>query len=171
MPLAMSPPLHRTPVTERRREHKEIELLEGIAETLEGIEFLLVDLVAILGRPQSTTAVLSTSGGTMATTAVLTFTQADGATPGPPPHGDGSGLTVSFSSDNPAVSVGTATASGDTATASISGTEAFNLSAVVANISGAELLDDDGVTPFVQPSSIAVAASTPQTTTAVLSTE
>jgi hypothetical protein len=107
----------------------------------------------------------------MATEAILTFTESDGVTPGPPPTGDGSGITVTFSSDNPAVTVGAAARSGDTATAPITGTEAFNLSAVVANTSGAALLDNDGTTPFVQPTSIPVAATTPQTTTAVLSTQ
>jgi hypothetical protein len=71
------------------------------------------------------------------------------------------------------VTIGTATGSGNTATAPITGTAAFNLSAIVANVSGAPLNDNDGVTAFVQPSPIAVAASTPvdQAVTAVLSTE
>jgi hypothetical protein len=107
----------------------------------------------------------------MATEAILTFTESDDKTAGPPPTGDGSGIVVTFSSDNPAVTIGAATASGDTATAPITGSAAFNLSAVVANTSGAPLLDNDGKTPFVQPSPVAVAASTPQTTTAVLSTQ
>ena len=104
-------------------------------------------------------------------TATLTFTDANGD-PAAPPTGDGSGLVVTFSSDNVAVTVGTATASGDTATAEITGTDAFNLSAVVANTSGAALLDDDGVTDFVQPAVLAVAATTPpvpQAVTGVLS--
>lgn len=106
------------------------------------------------------------------TEAILTFTDASGE-PIAPPAGDGSGLVVTFESDNPAVTVGTATGTGDEATATITGTAAFNLSATVANASGAPLLDDDGVTAFVQPSAIAVAATTPvdQATTAVLSTE
>lgn len=104
--------------------------------------------------------------------AVLTFTDASGAEIAPP-TGDGSGLDVTFASDNPAVTVGTATGAGDEATAVITGTEAFNLSAVVSNASGAPLFDNDGVTPFIQPSPIPVAASTPvdQATTAVLSTD
>ena len=104
----------------------------------------------------------------MATTATLTFVDSTGA-PAAPPNGDGSGLIVTFSSDNVAVTVGAAVSSGDTATAPITGTDAFNLSAVVANTSGAELLDNDGVTPFVQPSPIAVPAVVPQATTATLS--
>lgn len=106
----------------------------------------------------------------MAKTAVLTFADASG-NPVAPPKGDGSGLVVSFASDNAAVSVGAAVASGDTATAPISGTEAFTLSATVANSSGAPLLDDDGTTPFVQPVSISVPAAAAQAVTAVLSTE
>ena len=104
--------------------------------------------------------------------AVLTFTDASGK-PIAPPTGDGSGIAVSFASDNPAVTIGTVTGSVDTATAPITGTEAFNLSATVANLSGAPLLDNDGVTPFAQPSLIAVPASTAvdQATTAVLSTD
>ncbi len=105
----------------------------------------------------------------MATTATLTFVDANG-NPAGPPKGDGSGLDVTFASDNPAVTLSTASGNGDTATAEITGTEAFNLSATVANASGAELLDDDGTTAFVQPSPVAVAAPPPpQATTATLS--
>ena len=50
--------------------------------------------------------------------AVLTFTDASG-NPIAPPTGDGSGIVVTFASDNPAVTVGTATGSGDEATATI----------------------------------------------------
>jgi hypothetical protein len=153
---------------------EEKRVLREIRGELHGIRGELHSIVAFLYRDQSTTAVLTTSGdNNMATTAVLTFTQSDDTTPGPPPKGDGSGIVVTFSSDNPAVTLGAATPgpTGDTAQAAITGTDAFNLSAVVANSSGATLLDDDGVTDFVQPSPIAVAASTPQTTTAVLSTE
>jgi len=149
-----------------REERKEIRLLEEILDQL-------TEIVALLTTTQSTTAVLTIEelGDTMAN-AVLTFTDASGA-PIAPPTGDGSGLVVTFASDNAAVTVGPAVASGDTATAPITGTEAFNLSATVANASGAALLDNDGVTPFVQPSAIAVPASAPppdQATTAVLST-
>jgi hypothetical protein len=106
----------------------------------------------------------------MATEAILTFTDSAGD-PATPPTGDGSGIVVTFSSDNPNVTVGTATGSGDTATAPITGTEAFNLNAEVANASGAPLLDDDGVTLFLQPSSLAVPGTTTnQAVTAVLST-
>ncbi len=105
----------------------------------------------------------------MATTATLTFIDANG-NPAAPPSGDGSGIEVTFASDNPNVTVGTASANGDTATATITGTEAFNLSATVANASGAALVDDDGTTVFVQPSPIAVAAPpAPQAVSATLS--
>jgi hypothetical protein len=133
---------------------------------------LLWQIVALLTTYQATTAVLDIGETTMAT-AVLTFTDAAG-NPITPPTGDSSGLVITFASDNPAVTIGSATGSGNTATAPISGTDAFNLSATVANVSGAPLLDNDGVTAFVQPSPIAVAASTPppdQAVTAVLSTQ
>jgi hypothetical protein len=150
---------------------EEKRVLREIRDELHGIRDELHSIVAFLYRDQSTTAVLTTSGDNlMATTAVLTFTDATG-TPSAPPTGDGSGITVSFYSDNPAVTIGVAVAATDSASAPITGTDAFNLSAVVGNSSGAPLLDNDGVTDFVQPSPIAVAASTPQTTTAVLSTE
>lgn len=132
---------------------------------------LLWQIVALLTTYQATTAVLDIGETTMAT-AVLTFTDAAG-NPITPPTGDSSGLVITFASDNPAVTIGSATGSGNTATAPITGTDAFNLSATVANVSGAPLLDNDGVTAFVQPSPIAVAAVTPppdQAVTAVLST-
>jgi hypothetical protein len=140
---------------------KVLEVLERVVHLLERLETKLF---------QSTTAVLSTEqGADMATTATLTFQDANG-NPAAPPSGDGSGLDVVFASDNAAVTLGTASANGDTATASITGTEAFNLSATVSNTSGAPLLDDDGTTPFVQPSPIAVAAPPPpQAVTATLS--
>jgi hypothetical protein len=152
-----------------REGREEVRLLKEIRD-------LLLRVVALLAPAQATSAVLSTEGGpNMATTATLSFVDGTTTPPTPesPPTGDGSGLVVAFSSDNPAVTVGAATASGDTATAPITGTEAFNLSAVVSNTSGAPLLDNDGVTAFVQPSPIPVAASTPpaQATTAVLSAE
>lgn len=107
----------------------------------------------------------------MATEAIFTFTtDSTGTTEAPPPTGDGSGISVTFASDNPAVTIGASTGSGSVATAPITGTAAFNLSAVIANVSGEELFDNDGVTLFVQPTPIAVAASTPEATTGVLST-
>jgi hypothetical protein len=153
--------------------HGEHEILEKVLEVLERVVDLLERIEIRL--TQSTTAKLSTGGTDMATTATLTFQDASG-NPAAPPKGDGSGLAVVFSSDNPNVTLSTATSSGDTATATatITGTDAFNLSAVVSNTSGADLVDDDGTTAFVQPSPVAVAASTPpvpQAVTAVLSAE
>lgn len=153
-----------------RSERVELQLLEDILGVLEGIALNVSGLVAILMRPyQSTTAHL----GVDMATATLTFTDDTGAAAAPP-TGDGSGLVVTFASDNPAVTVGAATAEGDTATAEITGTDAFNLSATVANTSGAPLLDDDGTTAFVQPPTLAVAATTPpvpQAVTGVLSVD
>lgn len=147
----------------RHEEKGEHELLCLIVELLEEILTRLT---------QSTTATLSTTqGADMATTATLTFQDANG-NPAAPPTGDGSGLDVVFASDNPNVTLSAATPNGDTATATITGTEAFNLSATVASASAAPLTDDDGTTPFVQPSPIAVAAPPPpQATTAVLSAD
>jgi hypothetical protein len=151
---------------ERAWAREQIVLLREIRD------LLLILVGESAPQRQATTAVLSTTGGNNMTTAILTFTDASG-NPIAPPTGDGSGIVVTFASDNPAVTVGTATGSGDQATATITGTEAFNLSATVANASGAALLDNDGVTAFEQPSSIAVAATTPvdQAVTATLSTE
>jgi hypothetical protein len=143
-----------------------------MSKTLDRIRFFLHGVYeTVTGRFQAESAWLRVrqKGNTM--NAILTFTDG-GGNPAAPPAGDGSGLVVTFSSDNPAVTIGTATSSGDTATAPITGTEAFNLSAVVANVSGVALLDDDGSTPFDQPSTIPVAATTPppaQAVTAVLS--
>lgn len=119
------------------------------------------------------------SGGT--TPVTLTFV--DGTTtpptPQPAPTGDGSGLVVTIAADNPVVTIGAVTLSGDTATATATADAVtvdtpFNYSATVANTSGAPLVDDDGVTPFIQPaglaSSVTAAAPPPaQATTAVLS--
>jgi hypothetical protein len=52
------------------------------------------------------------------TEAVATFTDSNGVTIAPP-TGDGSGIVVTFASDNPAVTIGTAVGSGFTATAPI----------------------------------------------------
>jgi hypothetical protein len=151
-------------------EREELRLLKLIIELLEHI-------IDLLSHPkQATTAKLGVTmplsvGGT--TTATLTFVDASG-NPAAPPTGDGSGLDVVFTSDNTAVAtVGPATASGDTATATVTGVSAgtYNLSAVVSNTSGAALLDDDGTTAFVQPASVAESVSAPpppQATTATI---
>lgn len=121
----------------------------------------------------ATTAVLTITGGTMASTATLAFTDVTGA-PAAPPAGDGSGLVVTFAVDDAGLaSVGASTLSGSDYTASIvetgvSGT--YNVSATVANTSGAPLLDDDGTTAFIQPAAVAetVAAPSTQATTGVI---
>jgi hypothetical protein len=148
------------------------QLLTDISQKLDRIRFFLRGIYeTVTGRFQAEKAWLTVrqKGNTM--NAILTFADG-GGDPAAPPAGDGSGLVITFSSDNPAVTIGAATPSGDTATAPITGTEAFNLSAVVANVSGVPLLDDDGSTPFDQPSTIPVAATTPpppQAVTAILS--
>lgn len=155
--------------------HAEHEILEKVLEVLEAVVELLERIEAKLS-PQATTATIGVTmplevGGT--TTATLTFQDANG-NPATPPKGDGSGLDVAFTSDNEAVAtVGPATASGDTATATVTGVSAgsYNLSAVVSNTSGVALVDDDGTTPFVQPTAVAesvTAPPPPQATTAVI---
>lgn len=106
-------------------------------------------------------------------TATLAFVPANGTLPG-----DGSGLVVTFASDGTS-SVGPATqgtdADGNTNFAA-SLTDAgdgtvSNISGVVANVSGATLLDADGSTAFIQPSPVAYTASTAppaQATTATI---
>jgi len=99
-------------------------------------------------------------------------------TPQAPPKGDGSGLVVTITTDNALVTIGAVTSSGDTASATATAGDTatdvpFNYSATVANASGVALLDDDGVTAFVQPAALAssvTASVTPpaQATTAVL---
>lgn len=100
---------------------------------------------------------------------VLSFEDDHGDAVSPPP-GDGSGLVVTITSDNPAVcTVGAAAPSVDAAgnvtyaaPAAPVAEGSFNAGAVVANQSGAELFDADGTTVFVQPSSIAVPVSAGQ---------
>ncbi len=95
------------------------------------------------------------------------------------PAGDGSGIVVTFVSDDEAVAslanpVGVAGT--DAAglpeylaplTFGVDGT--FNLSAVVSNTSGAPLVDDDGTTPFVQSAAVAVPVAGGQATTGTTS--
>jgi hypothetical protein len=155
----------------RRQEHEENELLERLVElgesnamTLGAIEsgiFAIQDtlaaLVALLSPPFSTTAQLSVGGSMPDLT--LTFVDATG-TPATPPKGDGTGLNVVFSSDGTST-VGAGVATGDTVVAPLSVVDdgnSNNLSAVVSNVSGAPLLDDDGTTAFVQPAPIVFTA-------------
>lgn len=96
-----------------------------------------------------------------------------------PPKGDGSGIVVTFASDNSAVA-SLANPVG------IEGTDAnglpeylapltfgtdgtFNLSAVVTNVSGAPLVDDDGATPFVQAAPVSVPVAGGQAVTGTAS--
>jgi hypothetical protein len=108
--------------------------------------------------------------------AVLGFEDDKGDATGPPP-GDGSGLVVTFASDNSAVAtVGTAATSTDAAGNTTYETPivpvaegSFNLSATVANTSGAALTDADGTTAFVQPSPLAVTVTAGQAASGSLS--
>jgi hypothetical protein len=131
----------------------------------------------------SVVAATSSEGETMALTvdtagvAKFVFDDDKGDVVGAP-KGDGTGVTVSFSSDNPAVvsgfgptQVGT-DANGNpeyTATPTVVADGSYNLTAVVSNTSGAPLVDDDGATPFVQPASVPVTLAGGQATTGTTS--
>jgi hypothetical protein len=112
-------------------------------------------------------------GGTMGLTVdttpgseSVTFTfDDDHGNPTNGPTGDGSGVQVSLSSANTLTSVGAVVVGSDaagnptftapiTVTTTVPGTAEFAGS--VANLSGAPLLDDDGITPFVQPTNVTV---------------
>jgi hypothetical protein len=90
-----------------------------------------------------------------------------------PPAGDGSGIVVAFASDNASVgTVGSTVVGTDangnalyTAPLSFGVDGSFNASAVVSNTSGAALVDDDGVTAFVQPASINIPVAAGQAVT------
>lgn len=95
-----------------------------------------------------------------------------------PLTGDGSGIVVSFSSDNPAVvsgyddAVQGVDANGTpqwTANPTVVADGSFNLSATVANTSGADLTDNDGTTEFVQPAAVPVTFAAGQASTGVTS--
>ena len=151
----------------------EVALLTKINETLTAIFTLL----STQNQTTATRAVLTVRGGhnmalTVDTTtgnAVLGFEDDHNDVTGPP-AGDGSGLVVTFTSDNPAVAtVGSAVAGVDaegngnfSAPISPLTMGEFNLSAEVANVSGAPLVDADGVTPFIQPTAVAVPVSAGQ---------
>lgn len=94
------------------------------------------------------------------------------------PQGDGTGIVVSFVSDNPAVvsGYGPATEGVDangapqwTASPTVVADGDFNLSASVANTSGAPLVDDDGSTAFVQAPAVPVNLAGGQATTGTTS--
>jgi hypothetical protein len=151
--------------------------LQAIRTTLAAF---LKDWLAVQENPnQAVTAVVTPPGGPMPLTVdstgqslILTFEDDHGDATAPP-SGDGSGLVVTLTSDNPSVaSVGTAVQGTDAAgnvnysaplTFGVDGS--FNAGATVANTSGAALLDDDGVTPFVQPASVPVTVAAGQATT------
>lgn len=96
-----------------------------------------------------------------------------------PPQGDGSGIVVTFSSDNPSVAslanpVGVAGTDANglpqfTAPLTFGVDGTFNLSAEVTNESGAALVDDDGTTAFVQAPPVAVPVAGGQATTGTVS--
>jgi hypothetical protein len=95
-----------------------------------------------------------------------------------PPTGDGTGLVVTLTSDNPATAaVGATTEGVDAAgnpqysaplTFGVDGS--FNAGATVANQSGAPLVDNDGTTPFVQPATVNVPVAAGQAVTGEITT-
>lgn len=150
------------------REHHETNRL------LREIRDLLAALVAYLIPAQATTGLISI-GADMAT-ATFAFEPVNGTLPG-----DGSGLTFTFSASGTA-SVGSATegtdASGNTNfTAPVTVVDdgsVTTFSGVLANVSGAALLDTDAVTAFIQPADFAFTApSAPveQATTGTITVE
>ena len=158
--------------------HRIAEAQELAALALLDIACTLHELVPVPTPPSAVTAVLTVQaqGATMAT-ATLNFVGPTGESE-PAPTGDGSGLVVTFTSD------GTATPGASTQGTDASGNVNYtadvavvddcsvsNITATVANTSGAPLLDNDGVTDFVQPPAFAFtapAAPAPQATTATL---
>lgn len=94
----------------------------------------------------------------------------------PAPAGDGSGIVVTLTSDNPAVAtVGPAVAGTDaaghaqyTAPLTFTGEGTFNADATVTNTSAAPMMDDDGVTAFVNPPAVPVTVASGQATTGVV---
>jgi hypothetical protein len=164
----------------RRGEREEIEILENLEAIAVGQSIILESINANLARlvaalaPFATTATLSIQGDPSMPDLTLTFVDATG-TPAAPPAGDGTGLNVTFSSDG-TTTVGVGVAAGDTVVAPLTVVDdgsVSNLTAIVSNVSGAALLDDDGSTPFVQPPAFAFTAPAPpppaQATTATLS--
>ena len=163
----------------RREEIEILETLEAIAVgqsiLLESINANLARLVAVL-VPFATTATLSIQGDPAMPDLTLTFVDDTGA-PASPPKGDGSGLTVTGASDG-TTSVGAFAPGTDPNTyvaplTVVDDGTVSNLTAVVANTSGAALVDDDGTTSFVQPPAFAFTAPAPpppaQAVTATLS--
>jgi hypothetical protein len=150
--------------------------LQGVSTTL---QTFLADFIASITPPSNPAVrgVLTQGDSTMAlnvdsTTGdiVLSF-EDDKNDPTQPPAGDGSGLVVTPSSDNTAVlNLGAPVPAQDANGNGVYNipvvqplTEgSANVSAQVANQSGAPLMDADGVTPFVQPTAINVPVSAGQ---------
>ncbi len=162
---------------------REDELLKDLVRLGEMEVDLLVKVYQLLSH-EAVTAVVTLEGDTMSLavgttgTATLGFVDAAGDA-AQAPNGDGSGLTVSFSIDDTSVAtVGAATQGTDssgninyTATVTAVSAGTYNMSATVANDSGADMFDDDGVTAFVQPTAepgTITASTTSQATTAVI---
>lgn len=160
--------------------HEDTELLHRLADGVDALLDVVCDIDLTLRQlvpppePGAVTAVLSTHKGASMTTITLDFVGATGTSEAAP-NGDGSGLVVTFTSDGTATP-GAATAGTDAAgnvnysadVSVVADASVSNLSATVANTSGADLLDNDGVTAFVQPGAVAFTAPAPQATTATL---
>jgi cytoskeletal protein RodZ len=159
-----------------------LSMISGISDTL---DTFLADWLAANTEAGAASAVLGLNVGgesTMSLTvdqsgnATLAFEDDKGDVTGPPP-GDGSGLVVVIGSDNGAVAtVGPTDSATDSAgngnyvatvTPVAEGT--FNLTASVANSSGAPLTDADGTTAFTQPANLEVTILAGQAAGAALS--
>lgn len=172
----------------------ELSLIESTLETVSStVSTFLADWLAAQEQPpppnQATTGTVFVQGPqgekNMAITVDSTGQQLlfqfddDHGDIAAPPAGDGSGLVVTLTSDNPAVATVGVTSSGTDAngnaqygaplTFGVDGT--FNGGATVANTSGADLLDDDGVTAFVQPATTPVTVAAGQATTGSVTEE
>lgn len=179
-----------------RISQEQLELLQEdrpVADLIAAVEALQTSVdgiaanVAILVQdstptPQAVTGRLTLEGGPMLTVdaaGVAKFQfEDDKGDVAAAPQGDGSGIAVSFASDNPSVvsGFGPTEVSQDangypayTASPTVVADGTYNLSATVANTSGAPLVDDDGSTAFTQPSAVAVTLAAGQATTGQVS--
>jgi hypothetical protein len=138
-----------------------------VIDLLRDIRRLLRRLVAEFGARFAVTAETEFRGDQMGTLTTI-FTDVDGVVTAPP-TGDGTGLVVTYSASDPAVTIGPATLSGNTYTADVTRADelSFTVATSIANTSGVTLTANDGST-FTQPAIITVPASTPgQAVTAV----